>query len=122
MIANTTLNSQVTLAFNAAIKIDRVSIFNQVVMENILNHQLHSPEFNEYLNKCISLGKDSVNYDTSQSRSSQLVTQSNPFIKVNPKHVKEPIKPSDTELGFMGPSKKEHTKSNEPDKTFKAGL
>ncbi len=81
MIADEELKAMLTQAFDAAIKLDRISLFNQVLMKAITTKQLADPEFREYLEDCIKLSTESNNYEQSKFNSHDMSLTSDSLIK-----------------------------------------
>jgi hypothetical protein len=77
--------SNLNQAFNAALILDQVSLFNQVVQEAIINNALENPSFTSFLEYCIQkqeeVKKDEKNApDVAKDKSKELATAASRWI------------------------------------------
>jgi len=102
MIENAETKALMIHAFNAAIKLDRISIFNDVIMTAISTN--HS--FTGYLRQCIRHANMSTNYHLSKEHSTLFLAESESSQHVFLNHLSlTQDSPSQSEQKSMSPSK-----------------
>ncbi len=77
MVNNPDVQTLMTRAFNAAIKLDRIAIFNEVVMQAIITNNINSESFNLYLQMCDDIAGQATNYTSSKDCSQTFLSESN---------------------------------------------
>ncbi|HAT3855998.1 TPA: hypothetical protein I9781_000474 [Legionella pneumophila] len=82
-------------AFAAALRLDRVSEFNKVVREAIVQNKVTDPQFAIFLTSCIKIEFLAKNYKDAQKASRALLIESQRIIN----HLKSPVVPLIVQLG-----------------------
>ncbi|AMP89439.1 hypothetical protein [Legionella pneumophila] len=85
----------ISQAFAAALKLDRVSEFNKVVREAIVQNKVTDPQFIIFLSDCIKKEVLATNYKEAQKESRALSLEAQRIIN----HLKSPVVPLIVQLG-----------------------
>lgn len=81
--------AQLTNAFIAALKLDKVAQFNQVVLNAVKNNRVKDPEFLAFLDECMRLETRATNYKEAQVQSRQI----SEYIDKIQLHLQKPYNP-----------------------------